>query len=57
MTTFKTIKVSGRTHILKHVNTRGGGIHEANYRYSGMALCGICKPGESLSDWVERTGK
>ena len=57
MTTFKTIKVSGRTHILKHVNTRGGGIHEANYIYSGMALCGICKPGESLSDWAERTGK
>ena len=55
MKIFNSVEVLGRTHVVKlHKGSRGQ--HKgANYRDTGMALCGVTKPGETLEQWKERT--
>ena len=64
MKTFNTVEVLGRTHVVKPIDRpkqiiRDGiikiEIPEPNYRRTGMALCGVTRPGESLQDWIKRT--
>ena len=32
-------------------------VEDANYKGTGMALCGIVKEGENLSQWIAKYGK
>jgi hypothetical protein len=56
----KTIIVHGRTHVLteskRNDNVEDGQtkIEQPNYLGTGMALCGVLRPGETLEEWKKR---
>ena len=59
---YKTIPVNGQVHVITNAESRPKGtkaepykdIADADYRGTGMALCGVCLPGESLPQWKQR---
>lgn len=51
MTKYRVIKVAGRKHVVTPSEERRLGIPVANYMQTGMALCGVLKPRQTLLDW------
>ena len=47
---YQTVQVYGRTHIL--VKNTGREFESPNYLGTGLALRGVCKPGETFEDWI-----
>lgn len=54
MAQYETIKVIGRTHIIKEDFRKDMGFPDPNYEGTGKALVGVCRVGESLEEWVKR---
>lgn len=54
MTLYGTIKVVGRTHIVKEVFRKDMDFPAPNYQGTGKALVGVCRVGETLEEWVKR---
>ena len=51
-----TISINKHIYILCNSHSRYGTEHvEANFRATGKALCGILKPGQTLSEWIDET--
>lgn len=68
MENYKVLKVNGKEHILKpsmrmfaaHTNLYGHRIEaipQANYRGTGMCLCGVLKKDQSLEQFIEQKHK
>lgn len=63
---FLTIEVSGRMHVVKDckrpiqydakMKTTLSSIPSANYRGTGMGLCGILQPGQTLQEFTALYG-
>lgn len=62
--TIKTINVHGVVHVVKEVKRPNvvktifgeqvvEKMYQPNYRGSGLALCGILKPGQTLEQFIE----
>lgn len=51
---YETIKVNGRDHVVDDATHRYGVYRNANYKKTNKALCGVLKPGQTLSDWIRK---
>lgn len=51
MSKYKIIKVAGRKHIVTPTEERLKGMPVANYMGTGLALCGVLKPRQTLLNW------
>jgi hypothetical protein len=52
---YKIIEVGKFRHVLCTIKSRENSLHEdANYRGTGMALCGVLAPRASLVEFVEK---
>ena len=55
---YKIIDVNGVNHVLtEQKKHRTLPYHDANYRGSGMCLCGVLNKNETLDQWMKRTNK
>ena len=60
---YSTIEVCGKTHVLTINEDRrtklykGQLMENANYRGTGLALCGVLKTGKNLEQWKKRKQK
>ena len=65
MENYQVTKVFGHNHVLKPLarqksyfilnGKRMGMVPEPNYLNTGMALCGILKPGQTLNEFIAET--
>ncbi len=51
---YKTVKVISRTHVVCHRSRQYTEYDEPNYMNTGMALCGVLLPGETLEQFIDR---
>jgi len=57
MKTYGTIKVGDKFHVVTQTSKdrKDTDLYpDANYRNTGLALCGILKDNETLQDWINR---
>lgn len=52
MKNYTTITVNKRIHVLCDYEPAPG--YSASYQKTGLALCGILQPGESIPQWIQR---
>jgi len=54
---YKTLEVSGRVHVVKPIPSRSQGMSDPDYKGTGMALCAILQPGQTLENWIAESNK